>query len=119
LPRVKRGVAAHNKHKKVLKITKGQRGTKHALFRRANEAMLASLRYATRDRRNRKRDMRRLWITRINAGTRQNGLSYNRFIEGLRLAGVDINRKMLAEMAVTDPASFARLVDMARAARTA
>ncbi len=119
MPRVKRGVAAHNKHKKVLKITKGQRGTKHALFRRANEAMLASLRYATRDRRNRKRDMRRLWITRINAGTRQNGLSYNRFIEGLRLAGVDINRKMLAEMAVTDPASFARLVDMARAARTA
>jgi large subunit ribosomal protein L20 len=119
LPRVKRGVAAHRKHKKVLKITKGQRGTKHALFRRANEAMLASLRYATRDRRNRKRDMRRLWITRINAGARQNGLSYSRIVEGLRLAGVDINRKMLADLAVTDPASFAKLVDVARTARTA
>ena len=119
MARVKRGVAAHRKHKKVLKITKGQRGTKHALFRRANEAMLASLRYATRDRRNRKRDMRRLWITRINAGARQNGLSYSRFVEGLRLSGVEVNRKMLADLAVTDPASFAKLVDMARAARTA
>jgi large subunit ribosomal protein L20 len=98
----------------VLKITKGQRGTKHALFRRANEAMLASLKYATRDRRNRKRDMRRLWITRINAGARENGMSYSRLIEGLRLAGVDVNRKMLADMAVADPAAFAQVVEVAR-----
>jgi large subunit ribosomal protein L20 len=116
LPRVKTGVAAHKRHKKVLAITKGQRGTKHALYRRANEAMLASLRYQTRDRRNRKRDMRRLWITRINAGARANGLSYSRFIEGLRLAGVEVNRKMLADMAVNDPQGFSEVVKVAREA---
>ena len=117
MPRVKRGVAARKRHKKILKITKGQRGTKSTLFRRANEAMLASLSYATRDRRNRKRDMRRLWITRINAGAREKGMSYSRLMEGLRIAGVDINRKMLADMAVADPAAFAQIVGVARNAR--
>jgi large subunit ribosomal protein L20 len=117
LPRVKTGVTAHKRHKKVLKITKGQRGSKHALYRRANEAMLASLSYATRDRRNRKRDMRRLWVTRINAGARQNGLSYSRFIAGLRLAGVEVNRKMLSEMAISDPAAFAKLVEVSKEAQ--
>jgi large subunit ribosomal protein L20 len=92
-------------------------GTRHYLYRRANEAMLHSLAYATRDRRNRKRDMRRLWITRINAGARENGISYSRFIQGLRLAGVEINRKMLADMAITDPQAFTQLVKMAEDAR--
>ena len=119
MARVKRGVAARQRHNKILKLTKGQRGTKHLLFRRANEAMLASLRYATRDRRARKREMRRLWIIRINAGARQNGLSYSRLIQGLRLASVDINRKILADMAVTDPSSFAHLVQVAKEARAA
>ena len=119
MARVKRGVSAHKSHKNVLKLTKGQRGTKHALFRRANEAMLASLKYATRDRRARKGDMRRLWIVRINAGARQNGISYNRFIEGLRLAEVDVNRKILADMAIADPVGFARLVAVAREAKAA
>lgn len=117
MPRVKRGVAARKRHKKVLKITKGQRGSKSTLFRRANEAMLASLSYATRDRRNRKRDMRRLWITRINAGARENGISYSHLMEGLRLAGVDINRKMLADMAIADPTAFAQIVKVAQEAR--
>ncbi len=117
--RVKRGVTARQRHKKVLKLTKGQRGTKHILFRRANEALLGSLKYATRDRRDRKRDMRRLWIMRINAGARQNGITYSRFMAGLRLAGVEVNRKMLADMAVTDPAGFAKLVEVAQAANAA
>lgn len=119
MTRIKTGVTARKRHKKVLKMTKGQRGTKHALYRRANEAMLASLRYATRDRRNRKRDMRRLWIMRINAGARANGMSYSKFIAGLRLAGVDVNRKMLADMALNDPKAFAHLVAMAREAQAA
>ena len=119
MARVKRGVTARRRHKKILKLAKGQRGTRHALFRRANEAMLHSLKYATRDRRNRKRDMRRLWIARINAGTRQNGMSYSRFIEGMRLAGVSVNRKILADMAITDAAAFSGLVQIAREARAA
>jgi large subunit ribosomal protein L20 len=102
-----------------LNLTKGQRLTKHRLFRRANEAMLKSLAYATRDRRNRKRDMRRLWIARINAAARANGMSYSRFINGLTNAQVAVNRKMLAEMAVNDPSSFAELVDVARGAVSA
>ena len=119
MPRVKRGVAAHRKHVKVLNITKGQRMTKSRLFRRANEAMLKSLAYATRDRRARKRDMRRLWITRINAAARANGISYSRLINGLGMAQVEVNRKMMAEMAVSDPTGFARLVEVAREALTA
>jgi large subunit ribosomal protein L20 len=117
--RIKTGVTARQRHAKVLKITKGQRGTKSKLFRRANEAMLTSLKYATRDRRNRKRDMRRLWIVRINAAARLNGLSYSRLIQGLRLSGIDVNRKMLADMAITDPQGFTGLAQMARDAREA
>ena len=116
MARVKRGVPAHARHVKILKITKGQRGAKHRLFRRANEAMLASLRYATYDRRDRKGEMRKLWIQRINAGSRQNGLSYSRFMAGLKAAGIEINRKVLADMAVVDPASFTKLVEMAKTA---
>lgn len=116
MARVKRGVPAHARHVKILKITKGQRGAKHRLFRRANEAMLASLRYSTYDRRDRKGEMRKLWILRINAGSRQNGLSYSRFMAGLKAAGVEINRKVLADMAVVDPAAFAKLVEMAKTA---
>lgn len=108
--------AARRRHKKVLRMTKGQKGTKHRLFRRANEAMMKSQWYAYRDRRNRKRDMRRLWIARINAAARQNGLSYSRFIHGLKIAGVEIDRKMLADMAVTDAPAFARLVELAKEA---
>lgn len=119
MARVKRGVAAHARHNKVLKATKGQRGTKNRLYRRANEALLASLKYATRDRRTRKRDMRRLWIIRINAAARQNGMSYSRFMDGLKTAGVEVDRKMLAEMAVTDPAGFAKMVAIARDAHQA
>ena len=116
MARVKRGVPAHARHVKVLKITKGQRGAKHRLFRRANEAMLASLRYATYDRRDRKGEMRRLWITRINAGARQNGISYSRLMNGLKIAGVEVNRKLLADMAVTDPDAFSKLVEVAKSA---
>lgn len=110
--RVKGGYTNRRRHHKVLKITKGQRLSKHRLFSRANEAMLHALSYATRDRRDRKREMRRLWIQRINAGARENGMSYSRFIEGLRIAGIEINRKMLADMAVTDPTGFTNLVKM-------
>jgi large subunit ribosomal protein L20 len=116
LPRVKGGPRARRRHKKVLEFTKGQRGTKHALYRRANEAMLKSLWYAYRDRRNRKRDFRRLWITRINAAARLNGLSYSRFMHGLGKAGVEIDRKILAELAVNDADAFAKLVEVAKGA---
>jgi len=116
LPRVKGGPRARRRHKKVLKLTKGQRGTKHVLYRRANEAMLKSLWYAYRDRRNRKRDFRRLWITRINAAARLNGLSYSRFMHGLGKAGVEIDRKILAELAVNDAEAFAKLTEVAKGA---
>jgi large subunit ribosomal protein L20 len=116
LPRVKGGPRAHRRHKKVLKLTKGYYDTRHRNFRRANEAMLGALSDAYRDRRRRKRDFRRLWITRINAAARQHGLSYSRFMNGLQEAGVTINRKMLADMAVRDAASFAELVKVAQGA---
>lgn len=115
MPRVKRGVTARARHKKVLKLTQGQYGSKHLLFRRANEALLKSLSYAYRDRRDRKRDMRRLWIQRINAAARLQGLNYSQFMNGLRAAGVEVDRKMLADLAVRDAASFARLVEVAKA----
>jgi large subunit ribosomal protein L20 len=99
-----------------LKLTKGQRGTKHALYRRANEAMLKSLWYAYRDRRNRKRDFRRLWIIRINAAARLNGLSYSRFMHGLGKAGVEIDRKILADLAVNDAEAFTKLAEVAKGA---
>ena len=114
MPRVKGGPRARRRHKKVLKLTKGQRGTKHALYRRANEAMLKSLWYAYRDRRNRKRDFRRLWITRINAAARLNGLSYSRFMHGLGKAGVEIDRKILADLAVNDAEAFTKLAEVAK-----
>ena len=117
MPRVKRGVTARQRHKKVLKITKGQWGSKSTLYRRAHEAMLKSLSYAYRDRRARKGDMRRLWITRINAAARQADFTYGRLINGLKRAGVDIDRKMLAEIAVSDNAAFTKLVEVARAAQ--
>ena len=107
-------MTAHARHKKVLKLTKGQRGTKSKLFKRSNEAMLKSLWYAHRDRRNRKRDFRRLWIARINAATRMNGLPYNKFVHGLKSAGVQVDRKVLADMAVRDSAAFAELVELAK-----
>jgi large subunit ribosomal protein L20 len=109
-------VAARKRRKKVLKYTKGQFGTRSKLHRRGHEAMMKSLWYAHRDRRDRKRDFRRLWITRINAASRQNGLSYSRFMHGLTQAGVEVDRKMLADLAVHDAAAFAELVDVARGA---
>jgi large subunit ribosomal protein L20 len=99
----------------VLKFTKGQLGSKHILFRRANEAMLKSLFYAFRDRRNRKRDFRRLWITRINAAARLSGLSYSRFVHGLKLANVQVDRKVLADIAARDLAAFGKLAEVAKA----
>jgi len=114
LSRVKGGPRARRRHKKVLKLTKGYYGTRHRNFRRANEAMLKALSNAYRDRRRRKRDFRRLWITRINAAARQHGLSYSRFIQGLKEAGVEVNRKMLAEIAVHDAPGFAKLVEVAK-----
>jgi large subunit ribosomal protein L20 len=116
MPRVKRGVTARRRHKKVLKLTRGHRGTKHSLYRRAHESMLKSLSYSYRHRRERKRDLRQLWIARINAAARLGGLSYSRFIAGLNRAGVAINRKMLSELAVKDPAAFSELVELAKGA---
>lgn len=114
MPRVKSGVTTRRRHKKVLKLTKGHRGTKHSLYRRAHESMLKSLAYAYRHRKERKGDMRRLWITRINAQARLGGLSYSRFMEGLNKAGIALDRKILAELAVTDHAAFAQLVAAAK-----
>ncbi len=112
--RVKRGTVSRRRHKKVLKMTKGQWGTKHRLFRRANEAMMKSLWYAYRDRRQRRRDLRRLWITRINAAARLHGMSYSRLIYGLKQASVELDRKILADIAVRDPKTFTQIVDLAR-----
>jgi large subunit ribosomal protein L20 len=116
MPRVKRGVAAHARHKKILNLTKGHRASKHKLYRRANESMLHALSYAYRHRKERKGDMRRLWITRINAASRLSGLSYSVLMSGLHLAGIEIDRKILADMAVQDPEGFGRLVGVAREA---
>jgi large subunit ribosomal protein L20 len=114
MARVKIGFTRRQRHKKVLKLTEGQWGTKHRLFRRANEAMLKSLWYAYRDRRNRKRDLRRLWIVRINAAARLNGTTYSRLIHGMRQAEININRKMLADLAVHDPQAFTAVVQLAQ-----
>ena len=114
MTRIKGGPHRHLRHKKVLKFTKGQRGSKHLLFRRANEAMLKSMWYATRDRRMRKRDLRRLWIARINAGARLNGMTYSRLVAALKKADIVLNRKMLADMAVRDPQAFAAVVAKAK-----
>ncbi len=113
MPRVKRGVTSHHKHKKVLALTKGQRSTKHRLIKRANEAMIHSLSYAFFHRRERKGDFRRLWIQRVNAACRAQGMTYSQFMNGLKKAGVEINRKNLADMAVMEPKSFSNLVTLA------
>ena len=110
MARVKTGPNRRRRHKKILKMTKGQYGTRSKLYRRANEAMLKSLWYAYRDRRTRKRDLRRLWITRINAAARQNGTTYSRMIHGMKVNQITLNRKMLADMAVRDPNAFAAVV---------
>jgi large subunit ribosomal protein L20 len=112
--RVKGGFVTRRRHKKILSMTKGQWGTRSKLFRRANEAMMKSYWYAYRDRRNRKRDFRRLWIARINAATRMHGLSYSRFMHGLKLAEVKLDRKALADLAVRDEAAFLAVVDVAK-----
>ena len=114
--RVKGGFVTRRRHKKILDMTKGQWGSRSKLFRRANEAMMKSYFYAYRDRRNKKRDFRRLWIARINAATRQHGMSYSTFIHGLKVANVRLDRKALADLAVRDEAAFAAVVDVARTA---
>lgn len=115
MTRVKTGPIRRRRHRKIVKRMQGQFGSRHRLWRRANEAMLKSYWYAYRDRRSRKRDMRRLWILRINAAARQHGTTYSRLIAGLRKAEVGLNRKMLAELAVSDQRAFAVVVDMATA----
>ena len=116
MARVKGGTVARNRRKKILKLAKGYFGSKHRLYKTANEQVMRSLQYAYRDRRQKKRDFRKLWITRINAAARMNGLSYSKFMHGLKLAEIDINRKMLADIAVNDMAAFNQIADAAKAA---
>jgi len=116
VPRVRGGRSEPRRHKKVLQQTKGHRGQRHRIYKRAAESRLHALAYAYRDRRDRKGQMRRLWIQRINAGVRQHGLSYSRFINGLTRAGIDIDRKILADLAVRDPQAFGDIVTQAKAA---
>ena len=115
MPRVKNGVVSHKRHKKILKLAKGYRGSKSKLFRVANQQVMKSLVYAYRDRRVRKREFRKLWIARINAAARTNGISYSRLMNGLKKAGIEVNRKILADMAINDSQSFGRLVEQAKA----
>ncbi|NEU29858.1 50S ribosomal protein L20 [bacterium LRH843] len=119
MPRVKGGFVARRRRKKVLKLAKGYYGSKHILFRTAQQQVMKSLTYAYRDRRQKKRDFRKLWITRINAAARLNGLSYSRFMHGLKLADINVNRKMLADLAVNDEKSFSQLADKAKASLNA
>ena len=114
MTRVKRSVTKRRRHKKILKMTKGHQGVRHTLYRRAHESLIHALQYSYAHRRERKGDMRRLWNLRIGAGARANGLSYSRLMHGLRLAGVEINRKVLSELAVTDPAAFAQIAGLAK-----
>ena len=115
MARVKRGVAAHARHKRLLKDAEGRKGTNSRLVKRSREALLHAMAYATRDRKQRKRQMRELWVVRINAGARQHGLTYGRFIDGLNKAGIEIDRKVLAAIAYDDPASFAAIVTQVKA----
>jgi large subunit ribosomal protein L20 len=119
MARVKRGVTTHARHRKVLKLAKGYRGRGSTNYRIALEKVEKALRYAYRDRRNKKRDFRGLWIQRINAGVRQHGLTYSKFINGVKLAGIEIDRKVLADLAAREPDAFKALVDKAQAALTA
>src|SRR3990170_2711983 len=116
MSRVKRGVTARRRHKKILELAKGHRGQRHKNFRRANESVLHALDYAYRDRRDRKGQFRRLWIMRINAAAREQGLTYGRLIDGLNKAGIAIDRKMLADLAVRDSTAFAAVASQAKAA---
>jgi len=116
MARVKRGVTAHKRHKRLLHDAEGRTGTNRKLVKRAKESELHALAYATRDRKQRKRDMRELWIIRINAATRLNGLSYSKFVAGLKKANVDLDRKVLADIAVRDAATFGKIVEVARTA---
>lgn len=115
MPRSTGNVAGRERHRRVLKQAKGFRGARSKRFRSARETILRSMAYATRDRRTRKREFRRLWNVRINAAAREFGLSYSKFIGGLNKAGIEVNRKILAELAVSDPSSFSQLVELARA----
>ncbi len=114
MPRVKTGVTAHRRHKKILKLAKGYRGARSKQFKKANESIMKAGQYAYRDRKVKKREFRRLWITRINAAARLNGISYSRLICGLTKAGVAVDRKMMADMAVSDAAAFTKLVEIAK-----
>jgi large subunit ribosomal protein L20 len=118
LSRIKRGTVKRRRHKKVIAQTRGHRGVRHRLFKRARESLLHGLYYAYQHRRDRKGQFRRLWIARINAAVRSYGLSYNRFIDGLHKAGVEIDRKVLADLAIRDHVAFVRLVDAAKTALT-
>jgi large subunit ribosomal protein L20 len=115
MPRVKGGTVTRKRRKRVLKLAKGYYGSKHTLYKVANQQVMKSLQYAFRDRRQKKRDFRKLWITRINAAARINGLSYSRLMHGLKLAGIEVNRKMLSELAISDAAAFAELATAAKA----
>ena len=114
MARVKSGLTNHARHKKILKLAKGYRGARHNQFRKANELVMKALYYARRDRRAVKREFRKLWIIHINAAARLNGLTYSRLIAGLTKAGVAVNRKMLSEMAINDPAGFAKIAEIAK-----
>ncbi|MDY6268515.1 MAG: 50S ribosomal protein L20 [Selenomonadaceae bacterium] len=114
MPRVKVGVTAHRRHKKILKLAKGYKGSKSKQFKKANETVMKALYYARRDRRAKKGNFRRLWIARINAAARTNGISYSRLVCGLTKAGVEVNRKMLADLAINDAAAFTQLVNVAK-----
>ena len=114
MPRVKGGTVTRKRRKKVLKLAKGYYGSKHTLYKVANQQVMKSLMYAYRDRRQKKRDFRKLWITRINAAARINGLSYSRLMHGLKVAGIEVNCKMLAELAVSDEKAFAELATVAK-----
>ncbi len=113
MTRIKRGVPAHKRHKKVLRMAEGHRGTRSRLYRPAHESVMRSMAYMYRDRRNRKRDMRRLWIIRINAAARMHGVSYSKLMHAIHAANIDVDRKILAEMAVNDEAAFSALVKTA------
>ncbi len=114
MTRIKRGVTKHRRHKKLLKMTKGHQGVRHTLYRRAHESLIHALKYSYAHRKEKKGDMRRLWNIRINAGARANGISYSRLIHGLKLAGVEVNRKMLADLAIREPEGFAQIVAHAK-----
>ncbi|MCW1928486.1 50S ribosomal protein L20 [Bhargavaea beijingensis] len=116
MPRVKGGTVTRKRRNRVLKLAKGYYGSKHTLYKTANQQVMKSLQYAYRDRRQKKRDFRKLWIARINAAARMNGLSYSKLMHGLKVAGIDVNRKMLADLAISDEKAFAQLADAAKKA---